>query len=117
MSRLNSTLNLKLKPGINSILILSAKGARTALQKRYADEDRQMQLDQNAKSFQDQMAQFQMQEDVAQKQLIAYYQMMGDNYETAKSKADAVIKGDYDTALSNLTVHGVQYDQCSANEQ
>ena len=80
------------------MLILSAK--RRALRyKRYAGEDHRCNRS-NAKSFQRSDSSVPNAGRCCTKQLIAYYQMMGDNYEQkAKSKADAVIKGNLITTL------------------
>lgn len=81
--------------------------ARTAMAKRYADEDRAMQLKANQSAFDMQMIQFQEQENVARDHLIEYYRSQNMTQAEAEAAADRAIDTYHDGALKNLTDHGI----------
>lgn len=89
----------------------SREKERTALQKRYADEDRAMQIAANQASFDAQMQQFKDQEVVARNNLIEYYKSQGMTTEEAQNAADQAIASYHDRALKNLTTHGLNMAQ------
>lgn len=92
--------------------------ARTAMAKRYAEEDRAMQLAANDKAYQDQLVQFQEQETVSRNNLIEYYKAQNMTQAEAEDKADAQIKTYHDSALTNLTTHGMNMsNQAFTNNQ